>query len=135
MLNLLSNAVKFTPKGGDIFVNIYDRADKVIISVKDTGIGVPLEMQDSIFERFVQVDKSTTRISEGSGIGLSIVKSLVDMHKGKVYLVSGQGIGSEFIFEIPNRTVTDEKAIKEYNLVEEDQSIQRIKVEFSDIYL
>ena len=116
-------------------MNIYDRADKVAISVKDTGIGVPLEMKDSIFERFVQVDKSTTRINEGSGIGLSIVKSLVDMHSGNVYLVSGQGIGSEFIFEIPNRTVTDTKATKKYNLVEEDQSSQRIKIEFSDIYL
>ncbi len=135
MLNLLSNAVKFTPKGGDIFVNIYDKADMVVISVKDTGIGVPLEMKDSIFERFVQVDKSTTRINEGSGIGLSIVKSLVAMHKGKVYLAGGQGIGSEFIFELPNRTVADTKAIKEHNLVEKEQSSQRIRVEFSDIYL
>jgi signal transduction histidine kinase len=135
MLNLLSNAVKFTPKGGDIFVNIYDRADKVVISVRDTGIGVPLEMKDSIFERFVQVDKSTTRISEGSGIGLSIVKSLVEMHNGNVYLAGGQGIGSEFIFEIPNRTTADTKAIKEHNLVEKEQNSQRIRVEFSDIYL
>lgn len=135
MLNLLSNAVKFTKEEGEILVNIYDRNDRVVISVKDTGIGIPAEMRDSIFDRFVQVDKSTTRRYEGSGIGLSIVKSLVEMHNGNIYVISEEGAGSEFIFEIPNRTVEDHKTISEYNLVQEDLSNLKIKVEFSDIYI
>mgnify|MGYP000916980427 FL=1 len=77
VLNLLSNAVKYTPEGGHIFVNIYDRNDRVILSVKDNGIGISQEMLQLIFERFVQLDRTTARSVEGSGIGLSLVKSLV----------------------------------------------------------
>ncbi|MGK0468693.1 ATP-binding protein, partial [Clostridium sp.] len=74
MLNLLSNAVKFTKKNGSILVNIYDKGDFVEISVKDTGIGIPKDKLKFIFERFAQIDKSTSRQNEGSGIGLALVK-------------------------------------------------------------
>lgn len=86
MLNLLSNAIKFTPKGGAISVKIFVCEQQVKISVKDTGIGIPEHMQSLVFERFVQADSSNTRNREGSGIGLSLVKSMVDLYHGTIQL-------------------------------------------------
>ena len=134
MLNLLSNAIKFTPSEGEVNVNIYDYEDKVAISVKDTGLGIPEAMKESIFERFVQVDKTISRCREGSGIGLSIVKSLVEMHNGNISLRSEQGMGSEFIIEIPKTRVSEISRKKEYNFINENQNIEKINIEFSDIY-
>jgi two-component system, OmpR family, phosphate regulon sensor histidine kinase PhoR len=134
ILNLLSNAVKFTPSGGKIEVNILERENKLIIIVKDTGMGVPIEMQDSIFERFVQVDKSISRSKEGSGIGLSIVRSLVEMHGGSIKLISEVDKGSEFIVEMPKRIITEEQLTSGSNLVEGDHRIEKVNIEFSDIY-
>lgn len=134
ILNLLSNAVKFTPKGGSIYVNIYEQESTVRISVRDTGIGVPENMRNSIFERFVQVDKTTSRSHEGSGIGLSIVKSLVDMHHGTITLNSEEGKGSEFIIELPKGTLPYNEIIEEYDFANENQNVEKISIEFSDIY-
>lgn len=134
MLNLLSNAVKFTPEGGNIYVNVYEKENKIVIGVKDTGIGIPAEMNNLIFDRFVQVDKTISRNREGSGIGLSIVKSLVEMHSGKISLISEEGKGSEFIFEIPDRVVPDVVHDEKNNLFKENRSVEMINVEFSDIY-
>jgi signal transduction histidine kinase len=134
MLNLLSNAVKFTPAGGDIYVNIHEREGFAAICVKDTGIGVPPDMKDLIFEKFVQVDKSTSRNREGSGIGLSIVKSLVELHEGSISLESEQGMGAEFIIKIPDRMVDCDDKGDEYSMVQEDRSAEKINIEFSDIY-
>ncbi|MFD3155842.1 PAS domain S-box protein [Haloimpatiens sp. FM7330] len=135
ILNLLSNAIKFTKPGGKICVNIYDKGDRILISVKDTGIGVPKEKQKDIFKRFVQVDKSLSRKREGSGIGLSLVKSLIEMHGGNISLKSECGKGSEFIIELPCRTINETqnqnnlgKYARNYN------NIERIHIEFSDIY-
>lgn len=134
MLNLLSNAVKFTKPGGSIMVNVCDRGEKVVISVKDTGIGIPKNKQKVIFERFRQVDKSFTREREGSGIGLSLVKSLVEMHGGKISLKSEEGKGSEFIIELPARVLPEkEEAYRERDFVYKD-NIEKINIEFSDIY-
>ena len=135
ILNLLSNAVKFTPGGGTIEVSIYDKEDKLLISVKDTGIGVPTEMQDSIFERFIQVDKSISRCKEGSGIGLSIVKSLVEMHKGSISISSEVEKGSEFIIVLPKTIISEDEAAIDSNLVEGDNRIEKVNIEFSDIYV
>ncbi|EET84262.1 histidine kinase, partial [Clostridium carboxidivorans P7] len=135
MLNLLSNAVKFTPKNGTIYVNIYDSTDKVIISIKDTGIGIDKSMQKLIFDKFVQVDKSISRRTEGSGIGLSLVKSLVEMHNGQISVVSELGEGSEFIIELPNvQAKTDNTKIEESNACKKSKNIEMINLEFSDIY-
>jgi two-component system cell cycle sensor histidine kinase PleC len=101
ILNLLSNAIKFTPSGGRVLVYADKIADKIYISVEDSGIGIPLNMQETIFERFSQVNSPTSSKSEGFGIGLSIVKFFVDLHKGKVSLISKEGEGSNFIVEIP----------------------------------
>lgn len=132
LLNLLSNSIKFTKPGGKISVFLYDKGGSIVIRVKDTGIGIPEDKQEFIFERFRQVDKSLTRDHEGSGIGLSLVKSLVEMHGGTINVISKEGIGSEFIIEMP---VGEDLS---YNLEEsaaaEGVNIERIKVEFSDIY-
>lgn len=132
LLNLLSNAIKFTGEGGHIYVNIYDKKDKIVLSVEDTGIGIPVDKQSEIFERFIQVDKSLSREREGSGIGLSLVKSLVEMHKGRIYLWSECGKGSKFTVELPNNTI-NEKNKKSFDYMA-DTNIERINIEFSDIY-
>lgn len=134
MLNLLSNAIKFTTEGGQIFVNIHDRGDRIILTVKDTGIGIPETMTEKIFERFVQVDKSSTRAREGSGIGLSIVKSFVEMHEGSISVKSELGKGSEFIVEIPVKNTGAESSCEECGYMDQNRKIENISMEFSDIY-
>lgn len=132
MLNLLSNAIKFTKPNGTVYVNFYDGIENVVISVKDNGIGIPRDMQTLIFERFRQVDKSFTRNQEGSGIGLSLVKSLVELHGGKIDLKSEEGCGSEFIITMPVRTV--EANEEEQDKISSMDLVERVQVEFSDIY-
>lgn len=134
ILNLISNAIKFTNSGGDISVNIFERKDNVVISVKDTGIGIPKEKLELIFERFIQVDKSLTRNKEGSGIGLSLVKALVEMHGGKVFLESQTGVGSEFSFELPIRQLIDSDEVHVDNSLNSNSNVEKIHIEFSDIY-
>lgn len=135
ILNLLSNAIKFTPPEGKVSVNVYDREDKVLVSVKDTGLGIPLYMQTKIFERFQQVDSTLTRESEGSGIGLSLVKSFVDLHDGRITVNSELTKGSEFIIEFPVRLCDSakEKDTKKC-CTDQNKIIEAINIEFSDIY-
>ena len=136
ILNLLSNAVKFTGKNGSILVNITDKGDFIEISIKDTGIGIPKDKLEFIFERFAQIDKSTSRHNEGSGIGLALVKSLVEMHDGKIHAKSEEGKGCEFIVTLPVRLV--DKKQEENNLknkeVFETNYDENLSIEFSDIY-
>jgi len=135
MLNLLSNAVKFSKDKGTIMVDIHDLDDKVKISVKDNGIGIPINMQEKIFDKFVQSEALFTRSHEGSGIGLSLVKSLVNLHQGKINLISSPGKGSEFIIAFPDIRINSSNdtnkvmSKKPYN-----NKIAKIQVEFSDIY-
>lgn len=132
ILNLLSNAVKFTNAGDQIIVEVMDNEDYIEISVKDTGIGIPKDKLKVIFERFRQVDNSLSRSHEGSGIGLSLVKALVDMHDGSINVNSNLGEGTEFIIKLPARKTDDSNDV-EKNMTYQD-NIQRISVEFSDIY-
>lgn len=134
ILNLLSNAVKFTPPKGNIWVNVTDSKDSVIISVKDNGIGIPFDKQKLIFERFQQVDGSLNKQYEGSGIGLSLVKSLVEKHNGKISVKSEVGKGSEFIIEIPCSTLSDQLCdLNTEESIDEDNLIEKINIEFADI--
>ena len=103
LLNLLSNAIKFTPENKNIYVNIYVNDDFAEINIKDEGIGISKSDKAAIFERFVQADKSLTRENEGSGIGLSIVKSIIDLHGGYISVESEVGEGSTFKIILPNR--------------------------------
>jgi len=135
VLNILSNAIKFTEKNGTILVNIYDLGNKIRLSIKDTGIGIPEDKLDKIFERFVQVDKSFSRRSEGSGIGLALVKSLVEMQGGTIRAKSKLGEGSEFVVELPVRLVEEDSEVSSYSVYESSNSkVERIQIEFSDIY-
>lgn len=129
MLNLLSNAIKFTKENGNIVVNLYKDEQWVHIIVKDDGIGIPIGIQGMIFERFVQGDKSLTRLNEGSGIGLSIVKSIVELNNGEIYLDSDGENGTEFEILLPNEKLEGDKY--EYNY---EIDIEKIELEFSDIY-
>lgn len=133
MLNLLSNAIKFTEQRGSIYVNIYDRDKHIVITVKDTGIGIPVNKQGIIFERFRQADQSLARRHEGSGIGLSLVKSLVEMHEGTIRLDSEPGKGSKFIIKIPVKLLSEDMDASE-TCSDMQQRVEKIKVELSDIY-
>ncbi|ERK30516.1 sensor histidine kinase [Clostridium intestinale] len=133
MLNLLSNSVKFTQKGGNILVKVHLEDNYVCISVKDNGIGIPDDMQELIFDRFIQVDDVITKNTEGSGIGLSLVKSLVEMHCGKIYLNSQENRGSEFVICIPDILNKDNEEKRNITNLD-DNRIERINIEFSDIY-
>lgn len=94
--NLLDNAVKFTPSGGNIVVEVGHQDGKPFLSVKDSGVGIPAEEIDNIFERFYRVDKSRDRKTGGSGLGLAIVKQLVELSRGFVQVNSRVGRGSTF---------------------------------------
>ncbi|WP_010584669.1 hybrid sensor histidine kinase/response regulator [Schlesneria paludicola] len=100
--NLLSNSAKYTPHGGDIWISAERRGNEAVISVRDDGIGIPNESLDSIFDMFSQVDRSIERSTGGLGIGLALVKGLVEMHGGSVSAESpGSGRGSTFTVRLP----------------------------------
>lgn len=134
LLNLLSNAAKFTDPGGSIYVNVLSNENNVIISVKDTGIGIPEDKQETVFKRFSQVDRTLSRNYEGSGIGLAIVKSLVEMHGGSIRLESKYGHGSNFIIQLPVRIWENvEDKIEYRNEITSQLNAEKIKIEFSDV--
>lgn len=91
--NLISNALKFTPKGGSVTVRITHTGSVVSLSVQDTGEGIAAEFLPFVFEPFRQADTSTTRTHGGIGLGLSIVRSIVELHGGRVTAAS-EGIGA-----------------------------------------
>lgn len=132
VLNLISNAIKFTNPGGKIYVNVFDENDSVEIWVQDTGIGMDEKSLNDIFKRFHQVDKSLSRNSEGSGIGLSLVKSIVDLHKGRIWVESKPGKGSTFKIMLPAVSLRDEG--NPDNIKAINSKVEKINIEFSDIY-
>lgn len=134
MLNLLSNSAKFTPPGGDIKVGIEGKAESILISVKDTGVGIPPKKQSLIFQRFGQVDSNATRQHEGSGIGLSLVKSLVEMHNGIIRFHSEEQKGTEFIIELPIKTVQKETKKTINNENNSYKKVEILNIELSNIY-
>lgn len=136
MLNLLSNAVKFTPTGGIVHVKLDDMGDYIKIAIKDTGIGIQRDMLDKVFERFRQGNNLLTGRNEGSGIGLNLVKHLVEKHKGRIYVRSEYNKGSEFIVELPvanGQQETEFGVCHEYKV--DNNVVQKINIEFSDIYM
>ncbi|CEQ11366.1 sensory transduction histidine kinase [[Clostridium] sordellii] len=133
MLNLLSNAIKYTPENGFIKVKIRSTQEEIIVSVKDSGVGIPKEKLDVIFDRFGQVDDSLNRKCEGSGIGLSLVKNLVEIHGGEIYVNSEVNKGSEFVFSIPIN-IKKENNDNECYIDRKFKHVERCDIEFSDIY-
>ena len=116
VLNLISNAIKFSDEGDEIFVEIKDKNEFVEISVKDNGIGIEDKYMDMIFDRFKQVDKSLSRNAEGTGIGLSLVKSIVELHGGSISAESESGKGSKFTVILPTKKVMQESIIVNSNI-------------------
>ncbi len=100
IMNLLSNAVKFTPENGRITIYIEEKETSVVLTVEDTGKGIPEDMLTSIFDRFSQVDGSLSRSHEGTGIGLSLAKEIVTLHNGRIHAESKLGSGSRFVVEV-----------------------------------
>jgi signal transduction histidine kinase len=138
LLNQLSNAVKYTPEGRSIEVSIYQTVLKakrqVCIQVKDNGIGIPSDQKELIFERFRRVDRLASRHSEGSGIGLYLVKTLVALLDGEIKVDSKEGEGSTFSLYFPLiklSKVAEGTAV--YDKPNE-QLATATAIEFSDIY-
>jgi CheY-like chemotaxis protein/anti-sigma regulatory factor (Ser/Thr protein kinase) len=113
MWNLLSNAVKYTPRGGKISVRLERINDVVRITVRDTGMGISSQFLPHVFERFKQADMSSTRVYSGLGVGLAIVRYLVELHGGVVSAASeGNGQGAVFVVTLPITTGSARWAIE-----------------------
>ncbi|WP_158540683.1 PAS domain-containing sensor histidine kinase [Romboutsia weinsteinii] len=129
ILNLLSNAIKFNKDNGHIYIFIDCDDDFVKIQVKDTGVGIPNDKLGEVFEKFRQVSNRFTKISEGSGIGLSLVKSLVELHNGTIEVASVLNEYTIFTIKIPNVTLS-----KRSKNIDISTPTPNIELEFSDIY-
>jgi two-component system phosphate regulon sensor histidine kinase PhoR len=101
MNNLVSNAIKYSPSGGAVTVDIKSEGDTLTVAVKDQGIGIPQDKLSRVFEKFERVDDRDTRQAGGTGIGLFLVKHLVERHDGQVWVESEPGQGSTFTFRVP----------------------------------
>ncbi|MCA9936884.1 MAG: GAF domain-containing protein, partial [Anaerolineales bacterium] len=101
--NLIGNAIKFSPDGGKIVITLEDKGDKILLSVKDEGVGVPEDKILRIFDRFYQVDGSSRRRFGGTGLGLAIAKRIVEAHQGMIWVESKINQGSTFYFELPKQ--------------------------------
>ncbi|WP_235526301.1 response regulator [Nostoc piscinale] len=101
LTNLLSNAIKFSMSGATVWLEIQQQQNEVLLSIKDTGRGIPEDKLESIFERFQQVDSSDSRNHDGTGLGLAICKSIVQQHGGRIWVESTLGEGSTFYFTLP----------------------------------
>ena len=120
--NLLSNAIKFTPEGGRITIRTAEEEEMIWFEVEDTGIGIPEDKLDAVFERFLQVDDKLNRRQEGTGLGLAMVKQLAKIHAGKVTVRSRLGQGTTFRIELPKRP--DSKSLERRRVIgrrQEDQ--------------
>ena len=99
LLNLLYNAIKFTPPGGQVSVNAKTQGDYLIVSVSDTGVGIPTDDLPRVFERFYKADRA--RAGGGTGLGLAIAKHIIEAHHGRIWVDSVEGKGSTFSFSLP----------------------------------
>lgn len=129
LLNLLSNAIKFSKENGNIKVNLYFR-EELYITIEDEGIGIEKKDINKIFDKFMQIDRSLCRQNEGSGIGLSIAKSFIELHKGEIFVKSKIDEGTTFIVKLPIKQLNNDysEGTKEHALIE------NVEIELSDIY-
>lgn len=134
ILNLLSNSVKYGKTGGHIWIFLNNRMDEVEIRVKDDGAGIPEDIKNSIFEKFTKADTSLNRNVEGNGMGLSLVKAIVELHGGSISFTSKEDEGTEFLICIPN-CIRGKESYRDlrYN-IKAEMLIERASIEFSDIY-
>ncbi len=104
LYNLIDNAIKFSHSNSTIFIQASSRYEKIFVSVKDTGIGIPRDSQKKIWERFYKTDLSRGKDKRGTGLGLSIVKEIIQAHGENIDVISTQGVGTEFVFSLPRAT-------------------------------
>ena len=116
LYNLVSNAIKFTPNGGKVSIYCKKSLDRALISVIDTGIGISAEDQIKLFQPFTQLDASATRQYCGTGLGLALVKKIVNLHQGDIWVESEPGKGSNFTFAVPLRKPLDLRNASEQGL-------------------
>ena len=101
LYNLIDNATKFSNPNSDIKIETHIKNDKVFVSVKDSGVGIPSESLKKIWERFYKIDASRGKDKKGTGLGLSIVKEIIQAHEEHINVISTEGVGTEFIFTLP----------------------------------
>lgn len=104
LTNLISNAVKYSPQGGAITVHAFSEPDRIVVSISDQGVGIPAEAKPKLFNKFFRVDNRETRSIGGTGLGLALVKDLIEAHGGSVWVESKLGQGSTFSFALPLTT-------------------------------
>ena len=135
MLNIFSNSIKYNSFPGEIEVMLEDCGDTFNIRVKDAGMGIPNDKIDTIFEKFNLIEDRLRKSSEGSGIGLALVKKLVEIQGGKIEVKSKEGIGTEVVIKLPIKALDDGNKINATHYEEDDDELlTRINIEFSDIY-
>lgn len=133
ILNLLSNSIKFTDNGGNIAIDLLIENEIIKIGVIDSGVGIPDDKLNIIFENFEQVDRSLSRGAEGAGVGLSLVKKLADLHKAKIEVKSKVGKGSAFYIILDEKDISKVEGEK-IEICTSFSDNEKIDVEFSDIY-
>lgn len=138
LLNLLSNAVKYTTEGKSISVKLSQKKvegnSKVCIQVIDKGIGIPPDKLEKIFERFGKVDNSLSRQAEGSGIGLYLVKLLIELMEGDIEIESREGKGSKFTIFLPVKKAAKISQLQVDKSLMNNKLKQSVSIEFSDVY-
>ena len=101
LYNLIDNAIKFSESNSAITIEVVEKNEKVFVSIKDQGIGIPRKDQNKIWERFYKSDLSRGKDKKGTGLGLSIVKEIIQAHDEHINVISTEGVGTEFIFSLP----------------------------------
>ena len=101
VFNLTENGIKYNVPGGRLTIRVFRQEDNAVLQLRDTGVGIPEESLDQIFERFYRVDKARSRQSGGSGLGLSIVRTIVERNQGQITVASTPGEGSVFTVTFP----------------------------------
>lgn len=104
LYNLIDNAIKFSHNNSHIKITSEEKSDKVFISVKDYGIGIPKDSINKIWERFFKTDASRGKDKRGTGLGLSITKEIIQAHNETISVTSTEGVGTEFTFTLPKAT-------------------------------
>lgn len=135
LLNLLSNAIKFTPEGKSVYISLSRQKQNICINIRDEGIGIPKDKKSIIFNYFGQVNNELTRPSEGAGIGLALVKQLVQAMHGDIYVKSKEGEGSKFTVVLPENEIKNATAPKKSAIIQDNRLIQSVQIEFSHIYI
>jgi signal transduction histidine kinase/ligand-binding sensor domain-containing protein/DNA-binding response OmpR family regulator len=134
LFNLISNAIKYTPKGGSVEVRLEMQEKKILFVVKDTGIGIPENLREKIFDRFFYLTSTIPQehlAIEGTGVGLSLTKSLIELHKGSIIVSDREGGGSIFKVFLPSgKEVYEKYIINDSIVVQSDRMVRKISEEF-----